>query len=278
MTRVDCQPMRMPSQLVLAAVAVLTAAVHAQQTPAFDVVSIKRSSPEAAGSVGGPPGWFRTVNTDVTPLIGTAYSDDLDTSDYVGLPGWATTERFDVEARMPEGARPGDLPAMVRTLLAERFAFKGHVETRERPIFVLVRVQPNGPLPAGLEKVNVDCEAIRAARGRGEKPELKVLGSGLFPCDLRMQFSGASEVVSGGMRMADFARSIQSGTGRIVLDKTGLEGYYAFRFRYTGRPTPDSDVPALPTALQEQLGLRLESATGPVRVLVVDHIERPTAN
>jgi uncharacterized protein (TIGR03435 family) len=252
--------------------------VVAQQPPSFEVVSIKRSSPDASGgSVGAPPGRFTMVNMDVRPLIGTAYGDDVDTSDYVGLPDWATTERYDVEARTPDGAKPADIGPMMRTLLAERFAFKAHVETREVAIYELVRVNPDG-LPPGLHKVGVDCEALREARRRGEKPELTRLSNGLFPCDMSMRGGAGMEILAGGMTMADFARSIQSGTGRILKDKTGLDGYYSFTLRYTGRPSPDSDLPSIFTALQEQLGLKLESARESVRVLVVDHIERPTEN
>lgn len=267
-----------PLSALLAATTVV--AVSAQQPQStFDVVSIKRSSPNASGgSVGAPPGRFVMVNMDVSPLIGTAYGDGADTSEYIGLPGWAMTERYDVEARMPAGAAPSDLAAMVRALLADRFAFKAHYETREQPVFELVRVNPNGPLPSGLEKVDIDCEALRDARRRGEKPELKSLSSGLFPCDMSMRGGGGMEIRSGGMKMSDVARSIQGGTGRILVDKTGLDGYYAFRLLYTGDPGPTSDRPSLMTALQEQLGLKLESARGPVRLLVIDHIDRPTEN
>ena len=268
----------LPVLIVLAGL-VMQPGTAAQTAPAFDVVSIKRASLDAAGaSVGTPPGRFVMVNMDIRPLIGTAYGDEVDTSDYVGLPGWATTERYDIEARAPTGTTPADIDVMLRTLLAERFAFKAHIETREQPIYELVRANPGGPLSPRLEKVDVDCEALREARRRGEKPDLKPLASGLFPCDMSMQGGGGMEIRSGGMKIADFARSIQGGTGRIIVDKTGLEGFYAFTLRYTGRPSPDSDLPSVFTALQEQLGLRLQSATGPVRVLVVDNIQRPTEN
>jgi uncharacterized protein (TIGR03435 family) len=251
----------------------------AQTAPAFDVVSIKPASPDATGaSVGTPPGRFVMVNMDIGPLIGSAYGDDVDTSDYIGLPGWATSERYDIEGRAPAGTTPADIDRMLRTLLAERFAFKAHVEMREQPVYELVRANPGGPMSPGLEKVDVDCEALREARRRGEKPELKPLASGLFPCDMNMRGGGGMEIRSGGLKMADFARSIQGGTGRIIVDRTGLEGYYAFTLRYTGTPSPESDLASLFTALQEQLGLRLQSATAPVRVLVVDHIQRPTGN
>jgi len=169
------------------------------------------------------------------------------------------------------------LPAL-RTVLAERFAFKAHIETRQQSIYELVRANPGGPLSSGLARVDIDCDALRELRGRGEKPALKPLPSGQFPCDMIVRGAAGTEIRSGGMKMADFGRSIQSGTGRIIVDKTGLEGFYAFTLRYTGTPSPDGAVPSLFAALQEQLGLRLQAATGRVRVLVIDNIQRPTEN
>jgi len=107
---------------------------------------------------------------------------------------------------------------------------------------------------------------------------LKPLSGGLFPCNSNTRGGAGMEIRSGGMKMADLGRLIQSGTGRTIVDRTGLDGFYAFTLRYTGTPSPDSDVPSLFTALQEQLGLRLQTATAPVRVLVIDNIQRPTEN
>jgi uncharacterized protein (TIGR03435 family) len=269
----------LPSVLIVLVGLVMPSGAAAQTAPTFDVVSIKRSDPNATGaSVGSPPGRFVMVNMDLRPLIGTAYGDDVDTSDYIGLPGWATAERYDVDAKAPAGAKPADIAPMLRAMLAERFAFKAHIETREKPIYELVRANPGGPLSSGLARVDIDCEALRDARGRGEKPVLKPLPGGLFPCDMSMRGALGTEIRSGGMKMADVGRSIQGGTGRIIVDRTGLEGYYAFTLRFTGTPSPDSDVPSLFTALQEQLGLRLQAATAPVRVLVIDNLQRPTEN
>ncbi len=267
------------SVLIMLIGLVMQSGTAAQTAPTFDVVSIKPSSPNATGgSVGSPPGRFSMVNMDLRPLIGTAYGDDVDTSDYIGLPGWATAERYDIDAKAPEGAKPADIAPMLRTVLAERFAFKAHIEAREQPIYELVRANPGGPLSSGLARVDIDCDALRELRGRGEKPALKPLPSGQFPCDMIVRGAAGMEIRSGGMKMADFGRSIQSGTGRIIVDKTGLEGFYAFTLRYTGTPSPDGDVPSLFPALQEQLGLRLQAATGRVRVLVIDNIQRPTEN
>jgi uncharacterized protein (TIGR03435 family) len=258
---------------------VMQSAAAAQTALTFDVVSIRRSSPNATGgSIGSPPGRFVMVNMDLRPLIGTAYGGDVDTSDYIGLPGWAMAERYDIDARAPEGTKPADIAPMLRTVLAERFAFESHVETREQPIYELVRADPGSAQSSALSRVDIDCEALRDARRRGEKPDLKPLPGGLFPCDMSVRGGAGMEVRSGGMKMADFARSIQSATGRVIVDKTGFEGFYAFMLRYTGTPSPDSDIPSLFTALQEQLGLRLQAATAQVRVLVIDRIQRPTEN
>jgi uncharacterized protein (TIGR03435 family) len=269
----------LPAVAIVMVGLVIPSGAATQAALTFDAVSIKRSSPDAAGaSVGSPPGRFVMVNMSLQPLIGTAYGEEVDTADYVGLPAWAASERYDVAAKAPEGSKPADIAPMLRAMLAERFAFKAHIETREQPIYELVRVNPGGPLPSGLTRVDIDCETLREARGRGEKPELKALPGGLFPCDMNMRGGAGVEIRSGGMKMADVGRSVQSGTGRIIVDRTGLEGYYAFTLRFTGTPSPDSDLPSLFTAMQEQLGLRLRAATAPVRLLVIDSIQRPTEN
>jgi uncharacterized protein (TIGR03435 family) len=163
---------------------------------------------------------------------------------------------------------------MLRTLLAERFKFKGHYETREAPIYHLVLANADGRLGPDMKKLDVDCAARSAARARGEAlPELAPLPNRMVPCGMSM---GGGQLVSGGMTMERLAGSIQGGTGRVIVDKTGLAGDYAFTLTYTSKPGPDSDRPSIFTALPEQLGLKLESARGPVRVLVVDNIERPT--
>ena len=167
----------------------------------------------------------------------------------------------------------------MRALLAERFNFKGHYESREQPIYELVLARPSQPLPSALRKVDVDCEARRAAGIRGEKlPELPRLSNGQLPCSMSMNGGDFLKITSGGMTMANLGRSIQSLAGRIILDKTGLEGSYEFTLSFTQNPGPNSEHIDVFTALQEQLGLKLESARGPVRMLVIDHIDRPTEN
>ena len=242
--------------------------------PTFEVVSIKRSAPnQDIGSIGIQPGnRFVMVNMEIRALIGSAYPTD--TPEYIGAPSWVTSERYDVTAKAPEGASRAEMEPMFRALLANRFNFKGHYETREQPIFELVLAHTDGRLGPEIKKLDIDCAARRAASARGEAvPALPPRPNGRLPCGMS---ASPGRILSGGMTLASFARSIQGGTGRVIVDKTGLVGDYEFVLTYTSNPQADSDRPSLFTALQEQLGLKLESSRGPVRVFVIDNIERPS--
>ena len=257
------------------------AAVSAQvPAPTFEVVSIKRTVPGAAtaSSIGIQPGGrFVMVNGRIAGLISTAYPADV--SEFIGAPDWIEIDRYDITAVAPPGTARADVEPMLRSVLADRFRFKGHYETRERPVYELVLARPGAGTPDGLRRIDVDCEGRRNARVRGETvPELPRLPNGLPPCSMSMSGGDALEITSGGMTLAELGRSIQGTVGRVVVDKTAMEGHYAFTLAFASPPRPDSDQVDAFTALQEQLGLKLESARGPVRMLVIDHIERPTEN
>jgi uncharacterized protein (TIGR03435 family) len=257
------------------------AAVSAQgPAPTFEVVSIKRSVPDAAAgsSIGIQPGGrFVMVNGHIAELISTAYPADV--SEFIGAPDWVNTDRYDITAVAPAGTARGDVEPMLRSVLAERFKFQGHYETRERPIYELVLARSGDQTPAGLRRIDIDCEGRRNARVRGETvPELPRLPNGLTPCSMSMNGGDALEITSGGMTMSDLGRSIQGLVGRVVVDKTGMKGHYVFTLTFASAPRPDSDHVDAFTALQEQLGLKLESGRGNVRMLAIDHIERPTEN
>lgn len=211
------------------------------------------------------------VNMEIRALLGSAYPTD--TSEYIGAPDWVLRERYDITAKAPEGTTREDMQPMFQALLAERFKFKGHYEMREEAIFELVLAREDGRLGPEIRKIDVDCAARMAAARRGESlPPLPTLPNGMVPCSMK---AGGGQIVSGGMTLAGLARSVQGGTGRVIVDRTGLDGNYVFTLTYTSNPQPDSGPPSIFTALQEQLGLKLQSARGPVRVFVIDHIERP---
>jgi uncharacterized protein (TIGR03435 family) len=181
---------------------------------------------------------------------------------------------------------------MLRSLLAERFKFTGHNETREMPVYALVKARPDGKLGDKLTPAAVDCAAARGRRAGGPPPGPPPgpPAPGQRPeCGMMM---GPGRVMAGGMSMAEFARSLSQLVGRVVTDKSGLTGGYDFELTYSpegigGGPPPlingappaiDPNAPTIFTALQEQLGLKLDTERGQVEVLVIDTVDRPSAD
>lgn len=262
---------------------------------ASDVLSvIKPNRSGAPGERLGVPfdGRFNAMNVTVAALIGAAYGGTvpLDPLRISSLPGWATRDRFDVDARaaMPEFVEDSEDDAaifaafaMVRTMLAERFALRVHDDSRVEPIYALVQAARRPA--ASLKPTARDCEAgakagpfVDAPRGSDGVP--------LPPCGVRVR---SGEIVASGGTLAVLAKRLSglAGVGREVVDKTGDAGRYDFTLHWSPQQTQaereggvSDPGPSLFTALQEQLGLRLEPRREPVRVLVVDHVERPTPN
>jgi uncharacterized protein (TIGR03435 family) len=232
-------------------------------------------------------------------LIRNAYQ--LQDFQMVGGPGWISEDRFDVIAKA-EGdgdanpfrpTKPGETSRgqlMLRALLAERFKLAVHNENRELPIYALVLARNDGKLGPQLKKSAIDC---LANPGPGSRPQAPQPGQPPPPppgpgsmggaCGIRIA-PGSMSV--GGSPMAQFAGSLAMWVGRIVVDKTGLEGAYDFTLTWTPDQMPqrppgapdmpiDPNGPSIFTAVQEQLGLKLDSQKGPVSVLVIDHVEHP---
>jgi uncharacterized protein (TIGR03435 family) len=273
---------RCQSAALVAAVAVMGVSAQSQTPSAplrFEVVSIKANrSGDPFPSVGSGPGRYQIGNAPLLGLIQSAFQ--VQPSQIVDAPAWAAVERFDIMATMPEGVPQGagTRTHMLRALLEERFKLVSHRETRELPVFALVLARSDGTVSPGLEPGPVECaDAVRPIQP-GRRP----------PCNTNF---GTGSVTSGGITMAGFASLLTSPlqVGRIVQDRTGLAGYFQFDLTYTpdqlrngtarpGLPAVDPNGPSLVTALQEQLGLRLEPTRGPVDVVVIDSVERPTGN
>jgi uncharacterized protein (TIGR03435 family) len=252
---------------------------NAQSSPAFEVASIKRElSSEVPTGIRpiGPGGQFRAVMS-VHDLVRVAYGAPLALLDsqVVGGPGWIKADRFDITAKI--GGQPTDFsngpPAqlldMVRTLLADRFMLRTRRETRRLPVYDLVledgatrgpRLQPADgtcvATPAGPSESRPSCGFTRAAPGR-----LTARGMTL---DV---FAGALSA------RAEVERVVRNRTG--LLEKFDLDLEYTPGLAAPGDPAADSR-PTLFTAIREQLGLRLQPATGPVEVIVIEHVERPS--
>jgi len=278
----------------------LGASVAAQapdpQTPvSFEVASVKpNKSGDNSTSVGPQPGGrFVASNAPLALLLTLAYQ--LQPFQIQGAPGWTRADRFDIVAKL-EGDPPGPAffgstqtdPRMLalRTLLADRFKLAVHWETQDLPIYALVLARPDGKLGPDIHPSVVDCAAVAAARNAAAKERrttTPTTGDG-FVCGLR---NNAGRMQFGGNPISFFANGLANQVARVVIDRTGLTGNWDFELTFTperirqappGAPPSDIDLngPSLFTAIQEQLGLKLESTKGPVRVLVIDHIEQPT--
>lgn len=284
--------------------------------PTFEVVSIKRSVTDRADarSLGSnvnqrPDGGFTMTNVFVGTLVSRAYPP-AGPIDMVGLPGWAMSERYDVSATSSvSNPTPDDRIAMLRALLADRFKLLVHVETREQPVYDLVLARRDGRLGSGLTTLDVDCAAQLAARDAAAetardagtpppRPPFPDLNAPPPPCTLRtvnavLRDRGGDglgrlgDLMEGETTMDNMATALRMATGRLVVNKTGLAGSYRVKMNFdligarrgpnVDASTPDA-APSVFTAVQEQLGLKLESASAPRDTLIIDRLERPTEN
>ena len=220
-----------------------------------------------------PGGRFTTQNIGIRQVVLFAYS--LRDFQLINDPEWMQSLRFDIDARAASDVPLPALKDLVKALLADRFGFAAHVETRELPIYTLVRLRADGPLGPALK--SRDCSTPGEA--------VRTVGSGCGGV-IRNGDKGADTIGGSGVPMAMLAISLSGALNSVVTDKTGLTGLYDFNLRWSDpasvaanqTSTTLSDAPALTTALQEQLGLRLQPDRGPVDVLIVDRASLPTEN
>jgi uncharacterized protein (TIGR03435 family) len=224
---------------------------------AFDVVSIKPSDPQNTGfSIKPDPNSFTMTGTSLKFFIEYAY--DLHGFQIEGGPAWITSSRFDIVAKAETTFAPAqsqDLEATLRlvrtrlqSLLADRFQLRAHKGTMEMPVYGLI-VTKGGP------KLEASTTSTGFSTGRGQ-----------FVC------SDSS--------MDDLASLLSGSMDRMVIDQTKLTGSYKFTLKWTpdDSPNPNPDLPGIFTAIQEQLGLKLIPTKGPVEMLIIDHVERPSEN
>ena len=266
----------------------------------FEVASVKANkSGDNRTMIGGQPGGrFNVTNAALRQIIQIAYQ--IQPFQLVGGPNWIGDERFDIVAKAPANtpiigppgsASPGPMQVMMRNLLAERFKLKVHTESRDMPIYALVLARSDGKLGPKINPSTVDCAALRG-RGPGGPPPAPPAPGERPQCGMMM---GIGSFVAGGISMTQLAATLSQRVGRTVIDKTGLSGSYEFNLDFTpdqmppaggpgAAPPPgapqfppvDPNGPSIYTALQEQLGLKLDSQRGPVDVVVIDSVERPT--
>lgn len=224
-------------------------------------------------------------------------------------PDWLNSEHYDIEAKM-DGAAAEELKTlssdavraarqhMLRKLLEERFELASHRDTKELPVYNLVIVKGGSK----LQETKPDDNAVKGDKPLDASQAAKIAGANSGPSGGPIVVGGKSITVApgstsfsisggrGGVRTtssrgvttANLATSLSSIVGRPVLDKTGLTGKYDYKLEYAPDDSqPDADAPAGPsifTAVQEQLGLKLEASKGPVEILVIEHIQKPSGN
>lgn len=248
--------------------------------PAFDVTSVRRNTSGDRGARQQfSEGRFAATNTSLRILLVDAFR--IQSFQIVGGPEWLESARFDIVATIAPNTTPEQRPAMLRTLLAERFNLRAHTERRQMPIYALVANRDDRRLGPDLRSSAMECSAVSKG-GPLRAPTTKVQPDGRPECGMTM---GPASIRGGGMTMAQLANALSTYVQRTVVDRTGFEGFYDFDLRYAPRgPGISTEAaaadprPSIFTAVQEQLGLRLEADTGPVDVLVVDSVDLPTEN
>jgi uncharacterized protein (TIGR03435 family) len=256
------------------------APASAAKLPPFDVISVKTNNSAAhMVQLQFTPDGIRATNIMIEFLLRDVFGVNDD--QLINAPGWAKSAAYDVEAKVA----PDDVPAlknlgreqraaMMLNILTDRFKLAYHRETRTLPEFALV-VAKGGP----------KMKEFKDTTDENGKPR----GN-------RMMMSGAS-LTATGIDIATFTRLLSQRVGRPIVDKTGLAGKYSFNLEWAnephdgegpggpprepgpGGPSTSGDTgPSIFTAVQEQLGLKLDSEKGAVEVIVIDHLEQPAAN
>ena len=225
----------------------------------FEVASVKPNNSGSGNAVSGLVQGSRFSSTNVTlmQMVRTAYG--VQEFQVTGHPGWFESERFDIEAKIGVDAKEGDWQLMFQSLLADRFKLALHRESRETSVLALVVSRSGAKLtPADPSK----CSTAPNTCGFRASP---------------------SEIIGGGVSMAQLATRLSRSLGRTVIDKTGITGNFDLTLKWTHEQNVPlgpgaSASPEIFAAIQDQLGLRLDSTRAPVEMLVIDHVERPSAN
>jgi uncharacterized protein (TIGR03435 family) len=267
--------------------------------PVYDVASIKPNNSEIGlFKMMFVQDGFSATSVTLRMLIRTAYG--VEDSQIFGAPNWLNSKKYDVEARMEsavadefrkmsEDQRYAERRRMLQALLADRFKLTVHHETKQLGGYVLV-IAKNGP------------KLQEAKPGHTYSNGIKDVGqpTGADTFKLGRYRGGRGELIGQGWPMAKLVRLLSEDIlNRSVVDNTGLTGNYDFTLHWTvaeesqgplfkgagdeqqvtgSTPLPESWGPSFFTAIQEQLGLKLESQKGPGRILVIDHVERPSEN
>jgi uncharacterized protein (TIGR03435 family) len=258
------------------------------QKASFEVASVK---PNRLGRAAGPPRVdgdgrrFVASNAPLKMILQFAYRPPsgrpLRNSDIIGAPDWSDTEYFDVQARVEEGvnANTDETRWMAQALLEDRFQLKSHWESREAAIYNLV------PAKSG-SKLQLAANQSRPELDTGSYNPAAPPARGSLRTIANPSASGIKLMISAvALPLDALVNALQSYAGRPVFDRTGLKGLYDIRLEFFleasdagGRVASDPIGLPLTTAIEDQLGLKFESSKGPVEVLVIDSVSKPSEN
>jgi uncharacterized protein (TIGR03435 family) len=260
----------------------------------FEVASIKPFDPSATLRISMTPGRYDAAGLPSQLVFAQALVVPVDR--IIGLPDWINKERYTIAAKAPDGAPPNALPVMLANLLKDRFKLATHRETRELPVFNLVFARNDKRFGPAFKETSAECRAMISARLEAAQRGGPAPAAPPDPNGCLNPGFGPGIASFKGAPMGMIATILAQQVGRPVIDKTGLTSLYDFTLKWTPEPgsgglTPfglqpgglpdavpraDPDAPNLFTAVQEQLGLKLEGARGPVEVVVIDRLEKPT--
>jgi uncharacterized protein (TIGR03435 family) len=283
--------------------------------PRFEVASVRPTSMtpfelgRQAGAAGGrvsiPPMGVRPLPNGLNASMSTlrmliVFAYQIRDYQLSGGPSWLDSDRFDITARAAGEVTPDVARRMLQSLLRDRFMLRTHTETREADVHALVLARSDGRLGPGLKRTSPECEATLEERKKGAAaaappppPNFEQIRK-QTTCGLMMMgssASGAANYSMGGMALERLVSQISGEIRGPVVDRTGLTGLFDILLEFASErrplqaaapnaPNPTADIPppTLRAALQEQLGLKLETEKGPLDVLVIDSAERPIEN
>jgi uncharacterized protein (TIGR03435 family) len=230
--------------------------------PAFDTVSIRPNTGSDTSIPFGPvpPDGINVVNRPLESLVRQAY--DIQYFRVMNLPAWANQERYDVTAKAGRPITDAERRLMLRQLLADRFGLKVHFESREQTVYVMTRARPDGPLGSGV-KARPECPAAADT--------CLSAGSAIGPAGRLSLKAATFDLLASGLMSA----VLES----LVLNESKVAGHFDVELSWRPDTADAADSRAsFMTAVEEQLGMKLTAQRRPVQVLVVDRLQRPTAN
>ena len=248
----------------------------------FEVVSIKPNTSGAPETTlrPDPSGRLVATNTTTRMLLRVAFDDKsvygaLPDFRVVGGPDWLATDRFDIRAQPERPIRPEDMGPAVLAMLEDRFRLKAHHEQRQLPVYELTLA--NGQ--SKMKTVDVPTPGVEEAAG--PPPSCR---DGRLPANFKPPashvFVNSCAIVGSAVPVTQLVYVLSQSLDRPVIDKTNLKGLFDFRLEFAPvqLSAPSDPRPSVFAAIQEQLGLRLVSTRGPIDVVVVDSIQKPSEN